>query len=139
MFAKHRIERPQQNNFHHLLKYCIASIWLVEIMMQYINYKVDTKFTWTQSVMGSFQMLYAIGYKDLTFFRLKEAFRRRNHNKVFYAESYMYTSIDNAPWPTSICTCEYMNVIWGKWKIFNKKIGKLKSLGPINRKFHGHG
>ena len=39
------------------LKY---AIWLVEIMMQYANYKVHTKFTWTPSVMGSYQILYGI-------------------------------------------------------------------------------
>ena len=39
------------------LKY---TIWLVEIMMKYANYKVPTMFTWTPSVMESYQILYAI-------------------------------------------------------------------------------
>ena len=36
------------------------TIWLVKIMTQYPNYKVYTKFTWTQSVMGSY--MYKIPY-----------------------------------------------------------------------------
>ena len=40
-------------------KYCISfetCIWLVEIMTHYAN----TKFIWTQTVMGGYQILYAI-------------------------------------------------------------------------------
>ena len=33
------------------------AIWLIKIMTQYPNYKVYTKFTWTRSVMGSYQIL----------------------------------------------------------------------------------
>ena len=39
------------------LKYIIL---LVEIMTRYANYKAHTKFNWTQSVMWSYQILYAI-------------------------------------------------------------------------------
>ena len=44
------------------LKY---ALWLVEIMTQYANYKVHEKFTWTWSVMESYQILYAIAYIEV--------------------------------------------------------------------------
>ena len=39
------------------IEHCVMS---GRIMMQYANYKVHTKFTWTRSVMGSYQISYAI-------------------------------------------------------------------------------